>query len=54
MVLVRDVQIPQQPVQEFSSIVGVEKILPGSVYVNGEAGLAKLLRIRARPVGWIV
>ena len=54
MVFVREVEIPEHAVEEFSAIVSVEEVLITSFKVNREAGIAKLLRIRASPIGRIV
>ena len=54
MVFVREVEIPEHAVEEFSAIVGIEEVRVTDLEVNGKAGIAKLLRIPASPVGGIV
>jgi hypothetical protein len=54
MVFVRHVEIPQYAVEEFGSIMGVQKVPVTSLNIDGEARIANLLGIRASAVGRIV
>jgi hypothetical protein len=54
MVAVREIEVPEDPVQKFCAIVGIQEIPISSIDVNCEAGVANLLCIRAGYTSGIV
>jgi hypothetical protein len=51
MVFVREVEIPPQTMEGFSTVIDVEEVPVTGLKVDGEAATANLLRVRATRVG---
>src|ERR1700733_545839 len=54
MVFVREVEVPEDAMEEFSAIMGIQEVTVTGFDVNSEARVANLLRVRAGPVGGVI